>query len=111
MKPNSAKPQWTLPRAPLFRFCTLACRMTQYPDDGEGVWEITGYDNLDTPDEIYLLRRVMPARAGGPTGEFIKVWRHQHDKGSLRIWSANPEDPALNAQPIKTNDQTMVRIC
>lgn len=91
-----AIPEWKLPRAPLFRFCTLNFRNPTYPDEGQGVGEVLGYENLDTSDELYLLRRVMPARMNGPTGEFIKVWRYQHDRGRLRIWAANPEDPELN---------------
>lgn len=88
--------QWVLPRAPLFRLCVLEFRVSSYPDEGQGVWEIEGYEGLNTPDELYVLRRVMPAKRGGPTGELIKVWRYQHDKGHLRIWSAQLEDPALN---------------
>lgn len=99
MRANTAlpeMPEWKLPRAPLFRFCTLNLRNSSYPDEGAGIWEIQGYDNLDTSDELYVLRRVMPAHRNGSTGEFIKVWRYQHDNGRLRIWAANPEDPEFN---------------
>lgn len=99
MRRNTAlpeKPEWKLPRAPVFRFCTLRLRNPDYPDSGRGVWEILGYENLDTSDEVYVLRRVMPARRNGPTGELIKVWRYQHDRGHIRIWAADLEDPELN---------------
>lgn len=89
--------KWELPRAPLFRYCTHRLHDSSCPDRHKGVWEICGYENLDTPDEIYLLRRVVPVFAGGPTGGVIKVWRHDHECGHLRVWAANPEDAALCA--------------
>lgn len=91
---------WKLPRAPLFRLCVLNFRVLSYPDEGAGVWEVEGYEDLDTPDEKYVLRRVMPARKAGPTGELIRVRRQQHDEGHVRIWAAQLEDPLLN-QPAR----------
>lgn len=87
--------EWKLPRAPLFRFCTIRERNPEWPDQGDGVWEIYAYDNLDMANESYVLRRVMPGRPRGSTGETINISRHAHDKGNLRVWAENIEDPRL----------------
>lgn len=94
--PQASTPNWRLSRAPLFRLCTLRLRCASFPDEGAGVWQVVGYENLNTKDEAYQLRRVQPGRKDGPTGEIIHVWRHHHDNGYLRIWLQNPEDPELN---------------
>lgn len=87
--------QWTLPRPPLFRYCT--CSLTHvsdaWPDNGEGVWQIIGFHDMDLASEYWELRRIMPAEPGGPSGEVIKVNRIVHDIGGLMIWVRDFHDP------------------
>jgi hypothetical protein len=85
-------PTWKVPRAPLLRLCTLAFTRTDWPDGGQGVWEIHGYRDVDLPSEQYRLRRVMPAEPGGTTGEMIWVYRRTHEHGGVRVWVKDLED-------------------
>lgn len=60
------------------------------------MWEIIGYENIGTRGERFLLRRVMPAELGGSTGEQIKVWRDQYERGGMTVWRNDLADPAYN---------------
>lgn len=86
---------WKLQAPPLMRLCTLRWTCNDWPDEGRGVWQVFGYENIGTQNERLTLRRVMPAEPGGSTGEEIKVWRDTHDNGGLRIWRQDLEDPAF----------------
>lgn len=94
--PAPTSPIWTLKRPPAFRYCVLESRCTAWPDEGQGLWIINGFEDCDTPNEVFLLLRVGPARPGGPSGETIRVHRSTHESGHLRVWRADREDPALN---------------
>lgn len=86
---------WGLPRPPLFRFCTLRLRCKDWPDEGDGVWQIIGLHDMDGEFETLELRQVMPGAPNGTVGGIIKVWRRAHEDGYLRVWRRDLEDPAL----------------
>jgi len=52
------------------------------------VWETYGYADLDTKSERVQMRRVMPAVAGGSTGELIWVYRSTFELGLVAVWRA-----------------------
>lgn len=87
---------WKLKRPPLFRLCTLNHSCTSWPDEGQGVWQIMGYEGIDTVREVFTLRRIMPSTLGGSSGETLKIHRMTHETGGLRIWKKELEDPVYN---------------
>ena len=84
--------EWTLPRPPIFRLCTLTWTSSAWPDNGAGVWKIMGYEDMGSKEEKFLLQRVMPSVPGGSTGEIINIFRSTHDRGGLRVWTKKLED-------------------
>lgn len=78
--------QWTLKRPPLFRYCTLVWTSSSWPDQGRGVWELIGYENMGLKTESFQLRRVVPSQAGGSTGEIIHLWRASYENGALNVF-------------------------
>jgi hypothetical protein len=85
--------RWAMPRPPLMRLCTLKFTCNAWPDDGRGVWEILGYRDMDTKNEAMQLRRVMPAKPGGSTGECIWFHRSTYELGGMDVWRADLSDP------------------
>lgn len=94
-KPN-ARPQ-ELERIPLFRLCHLLLRSPEFPSSGMGLFEVMGYENLNTENEAYLLRRVNsdPVRDGDKA--HCKISRVYQTKGWLRAYTELSPDPVLNA--------------
>lgn len=76
---------WTRPRPPLFHLCTLDVYQTDRPLN-QGVWEIIGFDAMDSEHEVFILRRFSPAEPSGPTGEQYRVWRAVYEAGHMHIW-------------------------
>lgn len=91
---------WWVPRAPLHRNCVIDAKGKGYPDDGEGVWCIQGYAAKDTPEEVYYLQRVAPAKEGGSIGECITVSRQLHEYGRLQLLSAASKDPVVRKEEL-----------
>lgn len=94
---NEAFDGWEMPTPPIGRLCTLSWTCDAWPDGGRGVWEILGHERLGTKQEQIILRRVMPAELGGPTGEQIKVWREVYERGGLQVWRRDLNDPMYQA--------------
>lgn len=91
---------WKVPRPPAFRLCTLHMRCDDWPDKGGGIWQVNGFEGLDTEQEVFLLRQVASSRPGNAAGETIRFWRRGHEDGYLRVWRGTDiEDPAFNAEP------------
>lgn len=63
------------------------------------MWQLFGYERMGTREEQFCLRRVMPAEPGGATGETIIIWREMYERGGLRVWRQDLEDPAFARTP------------
>lgn len=81
---------WTRPRPPMFHLCTLDVYQTDRPLN-KGVWEIIGFEDMDTEQEVFMLRRFSPAEPSGPTGEIYRAWRGLYEDGHMHIWRRGPD--------------------
>ncbi len=76
---------WTRPRPLMFQLCTLDVYQTDRPLN-KGVWEIIAFEDMDTDQEAFVLRRFSPAEPSGPTGEQFKFWRRMYELGHMHVW-------------------------
>lgn len=81
---------WRRPRPPMFHLCTLDVYQTDRPLN-KGVWEIIGFEDMDTEQEVFILRRFSPAEPSGPTGEQFRAWRALYEDGHMHIWRRGPD--------------------
>ena len=91
---------WLRPRPPMFHLCTLDIYQTDKPLN-KGVWEIIGYEDMDTEQETFVLRRFSPAEPSGRTGEQYKFWRRMYEDGQMHVWRRGPDllDPRFLMTP------------
>ena len=69
----------------MFQLCTLDVYQTDRPLN-KGVWEIIGFEEMDTNQEAFVLRRFSPAEPNGQTGEQFKLWRRIYELGHVHVW-------------------------
>ena len=81
---------WTRPRPPMYHLCTLDIHQTDKPLN-VGVWEIIGFEEMDTPQEVFILRRFSPSEPSGQTGEQFKFWRRMYELGHMHVWRRGPD--------------------
>lgn len=81
---------WRRPRPPMFHLCTLDVHQIDRPLD-KGVWEIIGFEDMDSEQEIFLLRRFSPAEPNGRTDEEYCAWRGLYEAGHMHIWRRGPD--------------------
>lgn len=79
---------WTRPRPLMFQLCTLDIYQSDRPLN-KGVWEIIGFEDTDTDQEVFVLRRFSPAEPSGQTGEMFKFWRRGPDLLDPRFLTPN----------------------
>jgi hypothetical protein len=94
---------WRRPRPPMFHLCTLDVYQTDRPLN-KGVWEILGFEHMDTEQELFVLRRFSPAEPSGQTGEIYKAWRGIYEGGHMHIWRRGPDllDPLFVMPNVKS---------
>lgn len=89
------------PRPRLMRLGTLNWRSQGWPDHGQGIWQLIGFDNLGRRDEQFILRQVAAVQAQsavhrGDDAGTIRLFRSSYEQGALTVWRKNTElpDPA-----------------